>query len=117
MSKLRNSNGRPFTSPSLLNNSDNHNPHNSAKRDVHYIVFDAASKTKSDLTLNDSLLTGPCLLPLLKDILVRFRISKYDLVTGIKQAFLQICLEKEHSDFVRFLWFTDINDISSEVVI
>ena len=115
--KSKNSNGRPFTSPSLFNSSDNHNPHDSTKRDVHYIVFDAASKTKSDLTLNDSLLTGPCLLPLLKDILVRFRISKYDLVTGIKQAFLQICLEKEHSDFVRFLWFTDINDISSEVVI
>ena len=113
--KSKNSNGRPFTSPSLFNSSDNHNPHNSTKRDVHYIVSDAASKTKSDLSLNDSLLTG--LLLLLKDILVRFRIGKYDLVTAIKQAFLQICLDKEHSDFVRFLWFTDINDISSEVVI
>ena len=92
--KSKNSNGRPFTSPSLLNSSDNHNPHDSTKRDVHYIVSDAASKTKSDLSLNDSLLTG--LLLLLKDILVRFRIGKYDLVTGIKQAFLQICLNKEH---------------------
>ena len=92
--KSKNSNGRPFTSPSLFNSSDNHNPHNSTKRDVHYIVSDAASKTKSDLSLNDSLLTG--LLLLLKDILVRFRIGKYDLVTGIKQAFLQICLNKEH---------------------
>ena len=92
--KSKNSNGRPFTSPSLFNSSDNHNPHESTKRDVHYIVSDAASKTKSDLSLNDSLLTG--LLLLLKDILVRFRIGKYDLVTGIKQAFLQICLNKEH---------------------
>ena len=92
--KSKNSNGRPFTSPSLFNSSDNHNPHNSTKRDVHYIVSDAASKTKSDLSLNDSLLTG--LLLLLKDILVRFRIDKYDLVTGIKQAFFQICLNKEH---------------------
>ena len=92
--KSKNSNGRPFISPSLFNSSDNHNPHDSTKRDVHYIVSDAASKTKSDLSLNDSLLTG--LLLLLKDILVRFRIGKYDLVTGIKQAFLQICLNKEH---------------------
>ena len=92
--KSKNSNGRPFISPSLFNSSDNHNPHDSTKRDVHYIVSDAASKTKSDLSLNDSLLTG--LLLLLKDILVRFRIGKYDLVTGIKQAFFQICLNKEH---------------------
>ena len=94
--KSKNSNGRPFTSPSLFNSSDNRNPHDSTKRDVHYIVSDAASKTKSDLSLNDSLLTGSCLLLLLKDILVRFRIGKYDLLTGIKQAFLQICLNKEH---------------------
>ena len=89
--KSKNSNGRPFTSPSLFNSSDNHNPHNSTKRDVHYIVSDAASKTKSDLSLNDSLLTG--LLLLLKDILVRFRIGKYDLVTGIKQALLNATIK------------------------
>ena len=58
------------------------------------IVFDAASKTKNDLSLNGSLLTCPCLLPLLNDI--RFRIGKYGLVADIKQAFLQICLNEEH---------------------
>ena len=36
------------------------------------IVFDSASKTKNGLSLNDSLLTGPCLLPLLNDILFDF---------------------------------------------
>ena len=81
------------------------------------IVFDAASKTKNDLSLNDSLLTGPCLLPLLNDILIRFRIGKYGLVADIKQALLQICLNKEHRDFARFLWFADIHDINLEVVI
>ena len=80
------------------------------------IVFDAASKTKNNLSLNDSLLTGSCLLPLLNDILIRFRIGKYGLVADIKQTFLQICLHEEHRDFVRFLWFTDIHATNPEVV-
>ena len=54
---------------------------------------------------------------MLNDILIRFRIGKYGLVAYIKQAFLQICLNKEHPDFVRFLWFTDIHDINPEAVI
>ena len=51
------------------------------------IVFDAASKAKNDLSFNDP---------------IRFRISKYSLVANLKQAFLQICLNKEHPGFVRF---------------
>ena len=47
------------------------------------IVFDATSKTKNGLSLNDSLQTGTCLLPLLNDILIRFRIGKYGLVADI----------------------------------
>ena len=48
------------------------------------MVFDAASKNKNDLSLNESLLNGPCLLPLLNDIFTRFRIAKYDLVSKHK---------------------------------
>ena len=53
------------------------------------IVFEAASKTKNDLPLTDSLLTGLCLLPLLNDILIWFRICKYVLEADKKQAFVQ----------------------------
>ena len=81
------------------------------------IVFDAASETKNELSWNDSLLTGLCLLQLLNDILIRFRIGKYGLAADIKQAFLKIYLNKEYRSFVRFLWFTDIHDINPEVVI
>ena len=81
------------------------------------IVFDAAFKTKNDLSLSDSLLTGACLLPLLNDILIRFRIGKYGLVADIKQAFLQIGLNEEHRDFVRFLGPTNIYAINPEVAI
>ena len=34
------------------------------------IVFEVTPKTKNDLPLTDSLLTGLCLLPLLNDILI-----------------------------------------------
>ena len=81
------------------------------------IVFDAAFKTKNYLSLSDSLLTGACLLPLLNDILIRFRIGKYGLVADIKQAFLKICLNEEHRDFVRFLGLTNIYAINPEVAI
>ena len=50
------------------------------------IVFEVTPKTKNDLPLTDSLLTGLCLLPLLNDI--QFRICKYVLEADIKQAFL-----------------------------
>ena len=71
-------------------------------------MFDAASKSKDELSINEHLFTGPCLLPLLYNILIRFRIGKYGLVADIKQAFLQICLNEQHRDFVRFLWFDDV---------
>ena len=43
-------------------------------------------------------------------------IGKYGLVADIKQAFFQMCLNKDYRDFVRFLWFTYIHDINPEVV-
>lgn len=81
------------------------------------IVFDAASKWKNEISLNEALLPGPCLLPILYDILIRFRVGKYGLVADIKQTFLQIYLHEDHRNFVRFLWFDDIYDKTSPVSI
>ena len=58
---------------------------------------------KTQRSLNDALPSGPCLLPFLQEILLRFRIGKIDLVADIKQAFLQISINKEHFGLVRFL--------------
>ena len=54
------------------------------------------------------LYSGPRLLPLIFDILIRFRTGKIGIVADVKQAFHQIEIVKEHRDFVRFLWFKDI---------
>ena len=75
------------------------------------IVFDASSKIKGEPCLNDFLYSGPCLLPYLFDILLRFRAGKIGLVADIKQAFHQIEIAEEHRDLVRFLWYRDINEL------
>ena len=42
------------------------------------------------------------------DILIRFRTGKIGIAADMKKAFHQIEIVKEHSDFLRFLWFKDI---------
>ena len=71
------------------------------------IVFDASSNKPS---LNDMLEKGPCLLPLLFDILVRFRVYAVALIADIKQAFLNVGVIEIESDrhFLRFLWLEDV---------
>ena len=55
-----------------------------------------------------SLDPGPYLQPYLFDILIGFRLEKIALISDIKQAFLQIQIDTEHRDFLRFLWYNDI---------
>ena len=74
------------------------------------IVFDASSKAKGERCLNGILYSGPCLLPYLYGILLRFPAGKFGLVANIKQAFLQIEITEEHRDLLSFLWFKNIND-------
>ena len=62
------------------------------------IVFDASSKVRDEPSLNDCLYSGPCLLPAIYDILLRFRLGKIGLVSDIKQAFLNIAIAEEHRD-------------------
>ena len=54
------------------------------------VVFDASLKLSEEPSLNDLLYAGPCLLPKLYEILLRFRRGKIALVADMKQAFLQI---------------------------
>ena len=72
------------------------------------VVFDSSSKIKTQSSLNDVLHSDPCLLSFLQDILSRFRIEKIGLVAYTIQAFLQISINKESHDLVRFLWYEDI---------
>ena len=74
------------------------------------IVFDASSKVGNNPSLNDCLHSGHCLLPLIFDIFIRFRIGGVDLVEDMKQAFLNIELDEGDRDFLSFLWMKNISE-------
>ena len=73
-------------------------PHRAVVRDEREttklrVVFDASAKYKGFPSLNELLDPGPCLLPHLFDILIRFRLGKIALISDTKQAFLQIQID------------------------
>ena len=72
------------------------------------IVFDGSSKQKDQPAFNELLHSEPCLLPLLYDILLRFRLGTIAITADIKQAFLQILVDKKYQTFLRFLWYNDV---------
>ena len=63
------------------------------------IVFNASSKIGNNPSLNDCLQSSPHLLPLIFNILLRFRIGGLGLVAHIKQVFLNIEIGEGHRDF------------------
>ena len=78
------------------------------------IVFDASAKSdKNEPSLNDILYSGPCLFPLIEDILLQFRLGRIAVVADIQQAFLQISVNECHRNYLRFLWYNDIFDEDS----
>ena len=77
------------------------------------IVFAANS---GDVSLNDCLAKGPCLLNNLHELLLMFRVHKFAIVADIARAFLSIGLKENDRNFVKFLWFRD-NDPSKEVIV
>ena len=70
-----------------------------------HIVFDALAYVDNEPSLNEVLYSGMCVLSLLHYILLRFRIGKLSIVADVQQAFLQIEINENHSDFLRFIWF------------
>ena len=71
------------------------------------MVFDASSASKQDrsLSLNDCLISGPCLTPPLLDTLLRFRAHNYAVVADIEKAFLQINITPKQRDYVRAFFY------------
>ena len=76
------------------------------------VVYDASSNKPS---LNDCLEKGENLVPLMMDILIRFRAYKIALVSDIKKAFLNVAVQKQDRNFLRFLWLKDIDDPTQEM--
>jgi hypothetical protein len=67
-------------------------------------VFDASCKVNGP-SLNECLYSGPNLLAIIFDILIRFRLNRIGILADIKQAFLNIAISPEHRNYLRFLWF------------
>eukprot|EP00112_Aurelia_sp_Birch-Aquarium-sp1_P000095 Seg1007.4 transcript_id=Seg1007.4/GoldUCD/mRNA.D3Y31 product="hypothetical protein" protein_id=Seg1007.4/GoldUCD/D3Y31 len=80
------------------------------------IVYDASAKQrKYDKSLNDCLHIGPPLQPMLYDILLRFRMFPVAILGDVEKAFLQIEVNKEDRDAMRFLWVKDIHQELPEI--
>ena len=70
-------------------------------------VFDASARGYNQVSLNDCMEVGPCLLSNLTEILVRFRRWPVAVTADIEKAFHQISILEEDRDVHRFLWQPD----------
>lgn len=59
------------------------------------VVFDASSRTTSDISLNDALMTGPVIQQDGITILLRFCSYEYALTCDIEKMYRQIWIDKE----------------------
>ena len=89
------------TSPPLVGNTT-YLPHRPVIREDKAstkvrIVYDASAKNKGP-SLNESLYKGPCLTPLLFDVLLRFRAHDIALTADIEKAYLQISATESERD-------------------
>lgn len=74
-------------------------------------VFDASAKCRDSPSLNECLEKGPNLIELISSILLRFRRDKFGVIADIEKAFLQIGLNENDRDFLRFLWYDELGSI------
>ncbi|GFY69651.1 uncharacterized protein TNIN_18601 [Trichonephila inaurata madagascariensis] len=71
------------------------------------IVFDASTKEKNCLSLNNNLKAEPNLNPNILILLLKFRKFRIGLISDVEKAFLQIVLAEKDRDCQRFLWADD----------
>ena len=76
------------------------------------IVFDASAKCKDTISLNDVLHKGPSLNAKLYSLLLKFRVHPIVLTANIEKAYLQININEEHRDYLRFLWYRNLQEES-----
>ena len=69
------------------------------------IIHDAGCKDpKSGRSLNDMLHQGPCLLPNICHVILRWRQWRWAFISDITKMFFQIFIPDEDKDFVRYMW-------------
>ena len=74
-------------------------------------VCDASAPTSTGYSLNDSLLSGPSLHPMLLSVITRFRRHRLCVVGDVSKMFREVALRKDEYDFHRFLHRGDNRNI------
>lgn len=75
-------------------------------------VFDASARERNKPSLNQCLEKGPNLIELIPSLLIRFRERRLGVVSDIRKAFLQISVNENDRNFLRFLWVdSDGNEV------
>ena len=64
------------------------------------------------MSLNDVLYKGICLNADLYSLLLKFRVHPIVLSADIENAYLQININEEHRDYLRFLWYRNLKEES-----
>jgi len=67
------------------------------------VVFDAACKTETGVSLNDVLYKGPCIHDDLVCIMARFRTYKYVISGDIVTMYRRVWVAEQHTDWQRIL--------------
>ena len=67
-------------------------------------VFDASAKSSTGESLNDTLLVGPTVHPLLIDVLLQFRWHRIALTADVSKMYRAVELVKSDQDFHHFVW-------------
>ncbi|XP_043496428.1 uncharacterized protein LOC122520404 [Polistes fuscatus] len=74
-------------------------------------VFNASARGKNSVSLNECLHVGHNLIELIPTVLQRFRKGKIGIISDIRKAFLQIGINANDRDFLRFLWYDGSGNI------
>lgn len=77
------------------------------------VVFDSSAQFEG-ISLNDTLLTGPDLNNTLLGVLLRFQREQVAVTVDVEQMFYCFRVREDHRNYLRFLWFKDI-DLSKRV--
>ncbi|MCG7865422.1 MAG: hypothetical protein JAY74_03510 [Candidatus Thiodiazotropha taylori] len=91
-----------------------HGVYHPQKPDKIRVVFDCSSVYNGE-SLNSHLLQGPDLTNKLLGVICRFRKESIAIMCDVEQMFYQFKVNKEHRDYLRFLWW-DGDDYSAEPV-